>query len=134
MRDPKTDLQPAHHINFAIHNGAVAGATVDMARHDYCLFSVAVFSIASANATIRLQHSDDNVSWSNVPGTAFSEPIDAAPATTRFLFVRERDVRRYVRVYVSPNGGFASLAVSSVMLNATQPPTGGTYAIDTSTL
>lgn len=134
MRDPKTSIQPAHHINFALHTSAGAGTPVDMARHEACLFTLPVFSVASANGTIQLQDSDDGVSFANVDGASFTEPVAAATAATRFVLVRDQDVRRYVRLGFNPNGGSLNFAASALLLNATQPPTAVTYSVDTSTI
>jgi hypothetical protein len=134
MKDPKTDIVPAHHLTFATYSSATAGVAVDMARHKFCLLSATVFRVATQIATIGLQDSDDGVTFATVVGSEFSEPIAADTAGTRFVYVRERDVRRYVRLAINPNGGTFSVAMTSLLMSAASPSAAATYSVDTSTL
>jgi len=131
MRDPKTDITPLHALTGGIFTTTQSGATIDMARHDYLLIQIGIVAVQTQPATIRIQDSADGSSWANVASQSFSEPVTVT-ATTRHVFVRERDVRRYVRVQMVPNGGTTTLAGTAVLLNASSPPIESTYSIDTS--
>ncbi len=132
MKDPKTDATPLHAIDGGIFVATQTGETIDLARHDFVIFQMNIISVLTVAATFRLQDSADGTSFANVSGQNFTEPVNASTNDTRHIFVRERDVRRFVRIQMVPNGGTITFAGTCVLLNSTQPPTATTYSIDTS--
>ena len=129
--DRKEDIQALHILNGTLYATATASAAIDMARHDQCLIGLSITAVATATASFIVQDSADGVTWTNT-SYSFSEGAGAVN-TTRWIFVREQDVRRYIRVRVSPGAsGTATLSGAAVLLGSTQPPAATTFSIDTS--
>lgn len=73
-----------------------------------------VFSFTGTDATVKIQDSADNVSFSDVASFAFTQ-ITAAPTSERIATANTDTIRRYVRAVTVTTGGFSSLAFSVVI-------------------
>ncbi|HEX3781746.1 MAG TPA: hypothetical protein VHX38_18945 [Pseudonocardiaceae bacterium] len=81
-----------------------------------------LFGFTGTDATVTLQDSADNSSWTNIASGAFAQ-ITAGRQTQRLAVGSTAAVRRYVRAITSTSAGFSNLAFA-VMLNKNQVATG----------
>lgn len=70
-----------------------------------------VTAFAGADATVKIQDSADNVTFTDVPGLAFTQ-ITSGPTSERIAISNTASIRRYVRASTVTTGGFTSLAFS----------------------
>ncbi|MFG3276243.1 hypothetical protein [Streptomyces luteogriseus] len=68
-----------------------------------------VFAFDGTDATVKIQDSADNATFTDVAGLAFTE-ITAGPASERIAIANTDTIRRYVRVITETTGGFTELA------------------------
>lgn len=68
-----------------------------------------VFGFTGTDATVKLQDSADNVTFTDIAGAAFTQ-ITAAPGAQRLALANTATVRQYVRAVTVTTGGFTSLA------------------------
>ncbi|MFI6530514.1 hypothetical protein [Streptomyces uncialis] len=67
-----------------------------------------VFAFVGTDATVKIQDSADNVSFTDVTGLAFAQ-VTAAPTAQRINISNTTTVRRYVRAATVSTGGFTDL-------------------------
>lgn len=129
--DRKEDIQPTHVLNGTLYAAATATSSIDMARFSQAVFFLSISAVATSTATFIVQDSGDGVTFTN---TAYTFTQAAGVVNdTKFIFIREEDVRRYVRVRVAPGAsGSVTLSACAIRIGATQPPPAVTYSIDTS--
>lgn len=90
---------------------ATNGASVDTtASADFGAQAyLQVFSFVGTDATVKLQDSADNVTFTDVAGLAFTQ-ITAGPTSERIAVANTATIRRYVRAITVTTGGFTSLS------------------------
>lgn len=77
-------------------------------------------SFAGTDATVEIQDSADNSSFSLVTGLSFTQITGATPLAQRIAISNAATVRRYVRAITITSGGFSSLAFQVTLVkNAT---------------
>lgn len=127
--DRKLDIFPKHILNGTLYNTAAVSASIDMAKHDQAVLLLSITSVATSPCTFIVQDSADGTTFA-----ATSYTFDEAVGTvndTRFIFIRAQDVRRYVRLRLTP-GGSVTMSAAAIQLAANMPPEDVTWSIDTS--
>lgn len=71
-----------------------------------------VFSLTGTSVTVTIEHSADGLSWSALPGAAFTA-VAAAPAAQRVQTGRTQTVQRYLRAITTGTFTSAVFAVSA---------------------
>lgn len=72
-----------------------------------------VFSFAGTDATVKIQHSQDNTNWSDVTGGGFMT-VTSGPQAQRIQTTRTLMVNRYLRAITTTSAGFTSLVFAVV--------------------
>lgn len=131
MLDPKTNVNPLQIVHGGILSVQTDSEVIDFARFET---AVVVFNVvlATGTASVVVQDSDDGLSFADVSGTGFAVPGATANAEY-FLHLRGRDLRRYVRVRITPGTNITCTA-TAVQVGATSPPDAVTWTVDSSTL
>ena len=103
-----------------INNAAVTCASVDRKGFDYAVVRVAIGATDVGFTTFKLQESDDNTTFTDVPGADFSVSPLALPssASSNTLWEWQVDLRGSRKRYLRPaltvgngtNGAFVSAA------------------------
>lgn len=68
------------------------------------------FSFSGTDATVKIQDSADNSSFTDVAGFAFTQITGGTPLAERIALSNTATIRRYVRAITVTTGGFTSLA------------------------
>jgi hypothetical protein len=127
--DGKSDLFGKHLLNGTLYSSATASSSLDMARFKVALVHLSISAVASDACVFIIQDSADNVTFTNT-SFQYSEPV-ASTNNTRFLLIREQDVRRYVRVRIAP-AGTITMSASATQVGTVRPAPITTFSIDTS--
>jgi hypothetical protein len=117
------DLQPTKKVQVVwpqarINNAAVTCASVDRKGFDYAAIRVALGATDVGFTTFKLQESDDNTTFTDIPGADFSVAPLTLPASTNSdtLWEWQVDLRGSRKRYLRPaltvgngtNGAFVS--------------------------
>jgi hypothetical protein len=116
---------PASRVN----NAAVTCLSVDRSGFDYAVVRVAIGANDCGYATFKMQESDDNSTFTDVPGTDFSISPLVLPSTTNgdTLWEWQLDLRgrkRYLKPSLTAGNGSvgAFVSVSAELSRAEQAP------------
>lgn len=74
-----------------------------------------VTAFTGTDATIKLQHSSDNSTWSDITGGGFTQ-VTAAHTAQRIATSSTLDIKRYIRAVISTSAGFTSLTCCVVIV------------------
>ena len=113
----------------AVNNAAVVCASVDRKNFDYAVFKL-ILGATDANLTVcKMQESDDNATWTDVPGLDYSASPNALPTATddNHLFAFDIDLKarkRFLRPAITIGSGTtgAFLTVIAELHRAEQMP------------
>ena len=113
-----------------VNNAAVSCVSVDRSGFDYAVIRVTIGVTDVGFAALKLQESDDNSTFTDVPGTDFSVAPLALPASTNgdTLWEIQVDLRggrkRYLKPLITVGNGTvgAFVAVSAELFRAEQAP------------
>lgn len=109
-------------------------ASFDLAPYSFAQIDVCMVSVTGAASDVFLQDSDDGVIFANVENATYEEAVATINANRRIM-IDKRDVRRYCRLRIVPNGGSFNAAVMVIL----GPPENGVvlstqFEIDTNDL
>ena len=112
-----------------VNNAAVTCASVDHSTFDYAVVRVTIGANDCGLATFKVQESDDNATWTDVPGTDFSVSPLTLPTSSNgnTLWEWQLDLRprkRYLRPALTAGNGTVGAFVSAVaeLFRAEQTP------------
>jgi hypothetical protein len=93
-----------------VNNASVTCSAVDRSGFDYATFRVALGSTDAALTALKLQESDDNSTWSDIPGLDYSVSPATLPTATddNHLFTFDVDLRgrkRYLKPVITVGSG-----------------------------
>jgi hypothetical protein len=74
-----------------------------------------VFAFSGTDVTVKIQDSDDNSSFTDVAGLAFTQ-VTAGPTTERIAIANTATIRRYVRAITVTTGGVTSITFAVVLV------------------
>jgi len=103
-----------------INNAAVMSASVDRKGFNYAIVRVSIGATDIAFTTFKLQESDDNTTFTDIPGADFSVAPLAPPtsAATNTLWEWQVDLRgsrkRYLKPALTVGNGTSGAFVSAV--------------------
>jgi hypothetical protein len=102
-----------------INNAAVTVASVDRGGFDYAVIQSYVGANDVGFTTFKLQESDDNSTWSDVPGADFSIAATLPGNTANVVYAWEVDLKgrkRYLRPAITVGSGSAGLFLTVVAM------------------
>lgn len=101
-----------------VDTAATNGSSIDLGTGPTTFGAQAylqVFALTGTDATVKIQDSADNVSFTDVTGLSFSQ-ITSGPGTQRIATASGATIRRYVRAATTTTGGFTSLSFAVAVI------------------
>ncbi len=128
-RDLISNAQPLHLVTSLTYTVPKLSDAVEISSYSGGVILLVNILSASGDATIQIQESPDNSSYTSVSGLVFTES-SGTPSTTRPIFLHPNKVGPWIKVLITPDTNIICgvTGVAFGRLNGQYPST--TYLID----